>query len=125
MTGALRVVVVDPLYWFWPRLVVIPRDIWVQSRFPWWNEAVCQPEPTYLVESSPEDQLIRWLSFFQDEVLDWPPHSEEEPPIRSQEEPEELEGAQPTPRRRHRGRRAGRLVRERREAVLLQRWCPI
>ena len=95
VTGALQVVVVYPLYWFRPRPVVIPRDIWVQSRLPWWNEAVYQPEPAYLVESSPEDQLIRWLSAFQDEILDWPLPSEEEPPLRSQDEPEE---AQPTPR---------------------------
>ena len=118
-------VVVDPLYWFRPRPVVILRDIWVHSGLPWWNEAVCQPEPAYLVQSSPEDQLIRCLSAFQDEILDWPPLSEEEPPLRSQEEPEEPEEAQPTPRRRHRGRRAGRRVRERREAALLRRWRPI
>ena len=51
------------------------------------------------MESSPEDQLIRWLSAFQDEILDWPPPSEEEQPLRSQEEPEEPEEpeeAQPT-----------------------------
>ena len=34
VTGALRVVLVDPLYWFRPRPVVIPREIWVQSRSP-------------------------------------------------------------------------------------------
>ena len=122
VTRALRVVVVDPLYWFRSRPVVFPRDIWVHSRPPWWNEAVCQPEPAYLVERSPEDQLIRWLSAFQGEILDWPPPSNEEPPLRSQEEPEE---GQLTPRRRHRGRRAGRQVRERREAALLRRWRPI
>ena len=31
---ALRVVAVDPLYWFRPRPVVLPRDIWEQFAVP-------------------------------------------------------------------------------------------
>ena len=79
-------------------------------------------EPTHLEECDPEDRLARWLSSFQDEVLDWPLPSEDELPIRSEEQTKE---AQPTPRRKHRGRRAGQRVRERREAALLRRWRPI
>ena len=65
-------------------------------------------------ESTPEDRLVRWLSSFQDEILDWPPPSKEEPPLGSQEELKE-----------RRGRRSGRLIRERRIAALIQRWRPI
>ena len=73
---------------------------------------------TYLEESDPEDRLVRWLSSFRDEALDWPTPSEDELPIRSNEEAEE---AQPARRRKHRGR-SRRRVRERREAALLRRW---
>ena len=128
VTGALRVVGVDPLLWFRPRPTVVPRDIWEWSSLPWWDRVVGPSEPTYLEEGDPEDRLARWLSSFQDEVLDWPPFSEEEPPSQSQEEleePEEPEEAQPAPRRRRRGRRSGRKVRERRIAALIQRWRPV
>ena len=119
-TGVLRVVGVDPLLWFQPRPTVLPRDLWEWSSLPWWSEVVGSSEPTYLEESTPEDRLVRWLSSFQDQVLDWPPPSEEE-----LEEREESEEAQPAPRRRRRGRRSRRRVRERRIAVLIQRWRPI
>ena len=124
--NALRVVQVYPLLWSQSRPTVVPRDIWEPSRLTWWNKVVGPSEPTYLEECDPENRLARWLSF-QDEALDWPPPSEEEPPLRSQEEledPKEPEEAQPTSRRRHRGRRTGRLVRERRIAELLRRWRP-
>ena len=53
---------------------------------------------------------------------------EEELPLESREEleePGEPERVQPAPRRRRRGRRSGRLVRERLIAALIQRWRPI
>ena len=128
VTGVLRVVGVDPLLWFRPRPAVFPRDPWECSSLPWWSGAVDRTEPTYLEEGTPEDRLVRWLSSFQDEVLDWPPFSEEEPPLESQEEleePGEPEEAQPAPKRRRRGQRSGRMVRERRIAALIQRWRPI
>ena len=127
VTGVLRVVGVDPLLWFQPQPTVFSRDPWEWSSLPWWSGAVGAPEHTYLEESTPEDRLVRWLYSFQDEVLDWPPFSEKEPPLESQEELEEPgeQEAQPAPRRRRRGRRSGRLVRERRIAALIQRWRPI
>ena len=50
-------------------------------------------EPTYLEESDPEGRLVRWLSTFQDENLDWPTPSEEGHSIETREKETEAQPA--------------------------------